>query len=46
MHEKSKYFNRRPAYILLKNGMRFDGYSFGAPVDNDGELGTANITNL
>jgi hypothetical protein len=44
MHENSKYFNRRPAYILLKNGMRFDGYSFGAAVDNDGELGTISAT--
>ena len=38
--EKSLVIDRKPAYLLLQDGTLFKGYSFGADVDCDGEIGT------
>jgi hypothetical protein len=36
----------KPAYLLLENGDRYDGYSFGANTNDSGELGKSFIKSL
>ena len=36
---KQYEFEKKSAYLLLEDGSLFEGYSFGANVDTDGELG-------
>lgn len=39
MKQESGCLRQIPAFLLLENGTRFDGYSFGAKINDGGELG-------
>jgi hypothetical protein len=37
--ENEEEMNKQDSYLLLEDGTLFKGYSFGANLDTDGEIG-------